>query len=84
MLLLLRTSPPHPRKRQSKRRKREWDRNRQVNPALAGHFNSAVGFIKVEMKDAHTGDCLEEEVEVVIDTTIPDIPKRMLVGEKSL
>jgi hypothetical protein len=72
--LLLRTSPPHPRKRQSKHRNREWDRKRQVNPEMPGYFNSAVGVIKVEMKEAHTEDCLEE-VELAIKISVPDIPK---------
>jgi hypothetical protein len=82
-LLLLRTSPSHPRIRQSKHRKREWDRKRQVDPEMPGYFNSAVGVIKVEMKETHTEDCLEE-VELVINKTVLDIPTRMLVGEKSL
>jgi hypothetical protein len=81
---LLRTSPFHPRIRQSKHRKREWDRKRQVNPEMSRYFNSAVGVVKVEMEEAHTEDCLEGEVELVIDRTVPDTPKRMLVAEKSL
>jgi hypothetical protein len=82
--LLLRTSPSHPCKRQSKHRKREWDRKRQVDPEMPGYFHSAVGVIEVESKEAHAEDCLEEEAELVINITVLDIPKRMLVGEKSL
>jgi hypothetical protein len=82
--LLLRTSPSHPRIRQSKHHKRKWDRKRQVNPEVPRYFHSAVGVIEVESKEAHTEDCLEGEGELVIKKTVPDIQKQMLGAEKSL
>jgi len=65
---LLRTSPPHPSKRQCEHGEREWNRAGQVNPALPRDLESTIGHIEVEIEESHAEDGLEEEVRLAVNS----------------
>jgi len=66
--LLLRTSPPHPSKRQCEHDDREWNRAGQVNPPLPRDLQSTIGRTEVEIEESHAEDGLEEEVGPAVNS----------------